>query len=59
MRVAGLSEVPISTVENFNVTNDVPGHMAYRAKMPILLRKVGWEVGLKDHGNEVGKNFKR
>lgn len=44
MRVAGLSEVQISTIENINVTNDVPGHMAYRAKMPILLRKVGWEV---------------
>lgn len=44
MRVAGLSEVQIPTVENFNVTNEVPGHMAYRAKMPILLRKVGWEV---------------
>jgi hypothetical protein len=44
MRVAGLSEVQIPTIENFNVTNDVPGHMAYRAKMPILLRKVGWEV---------------
>lgn len=44
MRVAGLSEVQIPTIENFNVTNEVPGHMAYRAKMPILLRKVGWEV---------------
>ncbi|KAM0712351.1 hypothetical protein Q7P37_011446 [Cladosporium fusiforme] len=44
MRVAGLSEVQIPTIENFNVTADVPGHMAYRAKMPILLRKVGWEV---------------
>jgi hypothetical protein len=44
MQVAGLSEVQIPTIENFNVTNDVPGHMAYRAKMPILLRKVGWEV---------------
>lgn len=44
MRVVGLSEVNIPTIENFNVTNDVPGHMAYRAKMPILLRKVGWEV---------------
>lgn len=44
MRVAGLSEVQIPTIENFNVTNDVPGHMAYRSKMPILLRKVGWEV---------------
>lgn len=44
MRVAGLSEVQITTIENFNVTADVPGHMAYRAKMPILLRKVGWEV---------------
>lgn len=44
MRVAGLSEVQIPTIENFNVTAEVPGHMAYRAKMPILLRKVGWEV---------------
>lgn len=44
MRVAGLSEVQVPTIENFNVTTDVPGHMAYRAKMPVLLRKVGWEV---------------
>lgn len=44
MRVAGLSEVPIESIENINVTDKVPGHMAYRAKMPILLREVGWEV---------------
>lgn len=44
MRVAGLSEVPITNVENINVTDKVPGHMAYRAKMPILLRQVGFEV---------------
>jgi hypothetical protein len=52
MRVAGLSEVQIPTVENFNVTNEVPGHMAYRAKMPILLRKVGWEV-VSDEFTEI------
>jgi hypothetical protein len=52
MRVAGLSEVQIPTIENFNVTNEVPGHMAYRAKMPILLRKVGWEV-LSDEFTEI------
>jgi hypothetical protein len=52
MRVAGLSEVQIPTIENFNVTNEVPGHMAYRAKMPILLRKVGWEV-VSDEFTEI------
>lgn len=44
MRVAGLSPVQIPTVENVNVTELVPGHMAYRAAMPKLLREVGWQV---------------
>jgi hypothetical protein len=44
MRVAGLAPVLVSGVENINVTELVPGHMAYRAAMPKLLREVGWIV---------------
>jgi hypothetical protein len=44
MRVAGLGQVLVPTIENVNVTELVPGHMAYRAAMPKLLREVGWEV---------------
>jgi len=45
MRVAGLAPVEgIAGLENIDVTKLVPGHMAYRAKMPRLLREVGWEV---------------
>ncbi|KAI4946830.1 hypothetical protein J4E91_007002 [Alternaria rosae] len=44
MRVAGLAPVQIPTIENVNVTELVPGHMAYRAAMPKLLREVGWLV---------------
>jgi hypothetical protein len=34
----------VPTIENVNVTELVPGHMAYRTAMPKLLREVGWEV---------------
>lgn len=44
MQVAGLAEVAVPGVENFDVTELVPGHMAYRASMPKLLREVGWQV---------------
>ncbi|KAH7123765.1 hypothetical protein B0J11DRAFT_529839 [Dendryphion nanum] len=44
MRVAGLAPVLVPGVENINVTEYVPGHMAYRAAMPKLLREVGWIV---------------
>jgi hypothetical protein len=44
MRVAGLAQVEVPTIENVNVTELVPGHMAYRTAMPKLLRQVGWEV---------------
>ena len=44
MRVAGLAPVHVPTIENVNVTEFVPGHMAYRAAMPKLLREVGWLV---------------
>lgn len=44
MRVAGLAPVLVPGVENINVTELVPGHMAYRAAMPKLLREVGWIV---------------
>lgn len=44
MRVAGLAKVEIPGIENFDVTEHVPGHMAYRNRMPLLLRKVDWAV---------------
>lgn len=44
MRVAGLAPVEVPGVENINVTELVPGHMAYRAAMPRLLRECGWLV---------------
>jgi hypothetical protein len=43
-RVAGLAPIEIPTIENINVTEWVPGHMAYRAAMPRLLREAGWLV---------------
>ncbi|CAI6272866.1 unnamed protein product [Periconia digitata] len=44
MRVAGLAPVEVPGIENYNVTELVPGHMAYRTAMPKLLREVGWLV---------------
>ncbi|KAL1604035.1 hypothetical protein SLS60_005627 [Paraconiothyrium brasiliense] len=44
MQVAGLAKVDVPGVENFDVTEFVHGHMAYRASMPRLLREVGWQV---------------
>ncbi|KAJ4372354.1 hypothetical protein N0V83_004128 [Neocucurbitaria cava] len=44
MGVSGLAPVQVPTIENVNVTDLVPGHMAYRAAMPKLLREVGWIV---------------
>ncbi|KAJ4345841.1 uncharacterized protein N0V89_011976 [Didymosphaeria variabile] len=44
MQVAGLAKVDVPGVENFDVTEFVHGHMAYRAAMPRLLREVGWQV---------------
>ncbi|KAB8302054.1 hypothetical protein EYC80_005506 [Monilinia laxa] len=44
-RVAGLAPVDnVPGIENVDVTDLVPGHMAYRTAMPKLLREVGWEV---------------
>jgi hypothetical protein len=44
-RVAGLAPVQeIPGLENLDVTELVPGHMAYRTAMPRLLREVGWMV---------------
>lgn len=44
-RIAGLAPVEgISGIENVEVTELVPGHMAYRTAMPRLLREVGWMV---------------
>lgn len=44
MRVSGLSEVDVPGIENKDVTEMVPGHMAYRGMMPSLLQEVGWVV---------------
>lgn len=44
MQVAGLTSVDIPGVENYNVTETVAGHMAYRKAMPKLLKEVGWVV---------------
>lgn len=44
MRVAGLAPVDATGIENYNVTELVNGHMAYRAAMPRLLREMGWVV---------------
>jgi Protein of unknown function (DUF726) len=44
-KVAGLAPIEgIPGIENFNVSEWVPGHMSYRAAMPRLLREVGWQV---------------
>ena len=44
-RIAGLAPVEeVPGLENVNVTEFVPGHMAYRTAMPRLLREVGWIV---------------
>ncbi|KAJ8606310.1 hypothetical protein MRB53_041061 [Persea americana] len=40
----GLASVNVKGIENIDVTEDVPGHMAYRGMMPTLLDKVGWAV---------------
>ena len=44
MRVAGLASVDVPGIENKDVTALVPGHMAYRGMMPLLLEEVGWVV---------------
>ncbi|EME79626.1 uncharacterized protein MYCFIDRAFT_123897, partial [Pseudocercospora fijiensis CIRAD86] len=44
LRVSGLASVDIEGIENVNVTDEVPGHMAYRGMMPTLLDKVGWRM---------------
>ncbi|KAK3716714.1 hypothetical protein LTR37_006344 [Vermiconidia calcicola] len=44
MRVSGLGSVDVPGIENKDVTELVPGHMAYRGKMPALLQEVGWLV---------------
>ncbi|KAF2662818.1 DUF726-domain-containing protein [Lophiostoma macrostomum CBS 122681] len=44
MRVSGLAPVEVPGIENINVTELVPGHMAYRTAMPKLLMEVGWSV---------------
>lgn len=44
MQVAGLAKIDVPGVDNVDCTALVPGHMAYRASMPKLLREVGWQV---------------
>lgn len=52
-RVAGLAPVDdIPAVENVDVTELVDGHMAYRAAIPRLLRRVGFVV-LSDEFTEI------
>ncbi|CAD6441445.1 5760ccea-a75c-4c9f-9e1f-da36a08e2d87 [Sclerotinia trifoliorum] len=52
-RVAGLAPIEnVPGIENVDVTELVPGHMAYRTAMPKLLREVGWEVE-SDEFNEI------
>ncbi|TKA21767.1 hypothetical protein B0A50_08692 [Salinomyces thailandicus] len=43
-RVAGLTTVNVPGIENRDITSLVPGHMAYRGMMPLLLDEVGWSV---------------
>lgn len=44
-RVAGLRPVEgIESVENLDCTSDVDGHMGYRQAIPLLMRKIGYEV---------------
>jgi len=43
-RVAGLNKVEVAGIENRDITEWVPGHMAYRGMMPVLLDQVGWTV---------------
>ena len=48
-RIAGLAPIEgIPGLENVNVTDLVPGHMAYRTAMPKLLRVAGWIVESDD-----------
>ncbi|KAG5977259.1 hypothetical protein E4U55_006941 [Claviceps digitariae] len=44
-RVAGLAPVEeVPWLENMDVTDQVSGHMQYRAAMPVLLKKCDWVV---------------
>ncbi|KAJ5678837.1 hypothetical protein N7462_007081 [Penicillium macrosclerotiorum] len=53
MRVSGLAPIEgIPGLENFDLTQTVNGHMAYRSAMPRILREVGWEV-LEDEFAEI------
>jgi hypothetical protein len=52
-RVAGLAPIlGVPGLENIDVTEIVPGHMAYRTAMPKLLREIGWLVD-SDEFNEI------
>lgn len=47
--IAGLAEVKkIDRVESLDCTEYVEGHMGYRIAMPILLRRLGWEVSSEE-----------
>ena len=53
MRVSGLAPIEgIPGLKNVDLTDTVNGHMDYRAAMPRILRKVGWEV-LEDEFAEI------
>ncbi|KAJ1987097.1 hypothetical protein GGI25_003342 [Coemansia spiralis] len=58
--VAGLHPISgINSLENFDVSEDVPGHIAYRGIMPKLLQKLGVPVTgteLYDPNESLGDN---
>jgi hypothetical protein len=41
--VAGLGEIQLDGVENYNVTNLIPGHLAYALATGQILEKIGFE----------------
>jgi hypothetical protein len=64
MRVAGLAPVQVPTIENVNVTELVPGHMAYRAAMPkpktqILKTTRSANANSSTKSKKLAKSWKR
>lgn len=48
-RVAGLTKLEsVEGIENYDATDRVDGHMAYRKAMPQMLKDLGWEVLSED-----------
>jgi uncharacterized protein YycO len=62
MRVAGLAPVQVPTIENVNVTELVPGHMAYRAaksKTQILKTTRSANANSSTKSKKLAKSWKR